>query len=78
MLVWDAGELLSMELPDGAQNESILVVITMLAVRWLRAYAGTNEQELTVPTPDQLSETTCRILRIPKAIEARRPISPSI
>ena len=52
----------------------------MLAVRGLEANAGTSEQETAVPTPEQLSNvkmirnldlfrTTCKILRIPKAIE---------
>ena len=52
----------------------------MLAMRWLEANAGTSEQETAVPTPEQLSNvkmnrnldffrTTCKILRIPKAIE---------
>ena len=49
----------------------------MLAVRWLEANAGSTEQEIAVPTPEQLSrvsiskildmsKTTCKILRIPK------------
>ena len=52
----------------------------MLAVRWLEANEGANEQETAVPTPEQLSNvkmnhnldlfrTTCKVLRIPKAIE---------
>ena len=52
----------------------------MLSVRWLEANADTNEQETAVPTPEQLSNvkmsreldlfrTTCKVLRIPKAIE---------
>ena len=52
----------------------------MLAVRWLEANADTSEQETAVPTPDQLSNvkmsreldlfrTTCKVLRLPKAIE---------
>ena len=52
----------------------------MLAVRWLEANAGTSEQETAVPTPEQLSNvemsrkldlfrTTCKVLRIYKAIE---------
>ena len=53
----------------------------MLAVRWLEANANTSEQETAVPpTPEQLSNvkmsrkldlfrTTCKVLRIPKAIE---------
>ena len=52
----------------------------MLAVRWSEANAGTREEETAVPTPEQLSNvkmncnlvvfrTTCKVLRIPKAIE---------
>ena len=52
----------------------------MLAVRWLEANAVTSEQETARPTPEQLSNvkmnrnlylfrTTCKVLRIPKAIE---------
>ena len=62
----------------------------MLAVRWLEANAGTTEKEMAVPTPEQLSrvsvskkldlfKTTCKIFRIPKAIEricARRRLMP--
>ena len=46
----------------------------------MEAKAGTNEQETAVPTPEQLSNvkmnhdldlfrTTCKVLRIPKALE---------
>ena len=67
-------------LPDQNQPVSIVVVSAMLAVRWLEANAGMGEQEMTVPTPEQLSsvkfnhsldlfKTICRVLRIPKAIE---------
>ena len=59
---------------------SIVVVSAMLAVRWLEANTGTSEQETTVPMPEQLSSVkfnhtldlfraTCRVVRIPKAIE---------
>ena len=59
---------------------SIVVVSAMLAVRWFEANAGTSEQETAMPTPEQLSNvkmncnldlfrTTCKVLRIPKAIE---------
>ena len=79
-LVWDVEELYSTGLPDQNQKVSIVVVIAMLAVRWLEANAGTSEQETAVPTPEQLSNvkmsnnlhlfrTTCKVLRIPKAIE---------
>ena len=79
VLVWDVDELYSTGLPDQNQQVSILVVSAMLAVQWLEANAGTSEQETAVPTPEQLSNvkmnrnldlfrTTCKILRIPKAI----------
>ena len=55
----------------------------MIRVRWLEANARMKVQEMAVPTPEQLSlvnvsrkldlfKTTCRILRIPKAIERIR------
>ena len=77
---WDAKEMFSMGLPDQTQNITILMVSAMLAVRWLEANAGTTEQEMAVPTPEQLSrviiskrldwfKTACKILRIPKEIE---------
>ena len=80
MLVWDVEELYSTGLPDQNQQVSIVVVSAMLAVRWLEANAETSEQETAVPTPEQLSNvkmsreldlfrTTCKVLRIPKAIE---------
>ena len=80
VLVWDVEELYSTGLPDQNQQVSIVVVSAMLAVRWLEANAGTSEQETAVPTPEQLSNvkmnrnldlfrTTCKVLRIPKAIE---------
>ena len=47
-----------MGLPDEAQNMSILVVSTMFAVKWLEANAGTNDQEMAVPTPEQLSKVS--------------------
>ena len=51
MLVWDAGELFFVGLPDQAQNLSILVVSAMLEVKWLDTNAGTNPQ-MAVPTPE--------------------------
>ena len=80
MLVWDVEELYPTGLPDQNQQVSIVVLSAMLAVRWLEANADTSEQETAVPTPDQLSyvkmsrkldlfRATCKVLRIPKAIE---------
>ena len=74
------GVILYGGLPDQNQQVSIVVVSAMLAVRWLEANADTSEQETAVPTPEQLSNvkmsreldlfrTTCKVLRIPKAIE---------
>ena len=47
-----------MWLPDQTQNESILVVNAMLAVKWLEDNTGTSEQEMAVPTPEQLSKVS--------------------
>ena len=79
VLVLDLEELYSTGLPDQNQPVSIVVVSVMLAARWLEANAGTSEQETAVATPEQLSNvkmnnnldlfgTTCKVLRIPKAI----------
>ena len=68
-------------LPDQNQPVSIVMVSATLAVRWLEANAGTSEQETAVPTSEQLSNmklnnnlglfrTTCKVLRIHRAIEA--------
>ena len=79
-----------MGLPDQAQNVTTLMVSAMRAVRWLEANAGETEQEMAVPTPEQLSrvsvskrlaliKTTCKFLRIPKVIEriwARQKLMP--
>ena len=80
VLVWNVEELYSTGLPDQNQQVPIVVVRAMLAVRWLEANACTSEQERAVPTPEQLSNvkvnhdldlfrTTCKVLRIPKAME---------
>ena len=74
------GGVYSTGLPDQNQPVSIVVASVMLAVRCLEANAGTSEQETAVPTPEQLSNvklnnssdlfrTSCKVLRIPKAIE---------
>ena len=79
-LVWDVEKLYYAGLPDKNQQVSIVVVSSMLAVRWLEGNVGTNEQETAVPTPEQLGNvkmnrnldlfrSICKVLRIPKAIE---------
>ena len=74
MLVWDVEELYSTGLPDQNQHVSIVVVSAMLAVRWLEANADRSEQETAVRNEKIIREldlfrTTCKVLRIPKAIE---------
>ena len=70
-----------MGLPDQTQNVTILLVRTILAVRRLETNAGTIEQEMDMPTPEQLGRvslskrldlfrTTCKVLRKPKARES--------
>ena len=91
MLVWDVEELFSTGLPDQTQHVSIVVVCARRGgARWLKANAGTSEQELTVATPKQLSNvkfnnsldlfrSSCKVLIIPKAIKriwARQRLMP--
>ena len=46
VLVWDAGELLSMGSPDSLQRIAIIIVEVMMAIRWLEAHEGEkNRQE---------------------------------
>ena len=82
MLVWDFVEFFSTWLNNQAQSISKLVVSAIIAVRWLEANAGKNEQELAIPTPEQLNKvslsrnldlfkTSCKLLRILKAIERK-------
>ena len=91
MIVWDDVELFSMGLPDQAQRVSLMMVTAMSAVKWLEANVGMmSEREMPVPTSEQLSQvsvsrklelfkTTCKVLRISKAIEriwARQRLMP--
>ena len=71
VLVWDVEELYSTWLPNQNQQLSIVVVSAMLAMRWLEANEGTSEQETAVKINRNLDlfRTTCKVLRIPKAIE---------
>ena len=81
-MLWDVQELFSKGLPDQNQPVSSVVDSVILAMRWIEANAGTNDQETTMSTPEQLSSvkfnqsldlfrTTCRVLWIPKAIERK-------
>ena len=72
VLLWDAGEVCSMGLPDQVQNVTILVVSAMLAMKWFEANASTSEQEMAVSVSKKLDllKTTCKVLKIPKAIKS--------
>ena len=81
MLIWDVEEFIFTGLPDQTHPVLILLVSGKISVRCSKANAGTNEQEIAIPTPKQLSnvkfnnnldrfKTICEVLRIPKAIES--------
>ena len=80
MLVWEVEELFSTGLPGQIQPVSNLVVSAKIALSWLEATAWTSGQEMTMPTPKQLSNvkfnnsldlfiTSCKVLNISKAIK---------
>ena len=85
VLIWDSGELLSMDLPDSSRPITIVIVGVMMAIRWLEAHAKNNNRQ-EAPTREKLQkldclkdldlfQTTCKILNIPmevKKIWARR------
>ena len=89
MLIWDSGELLSMGLPDSSRPITIVIVVVMMAIRWLEAHAKENTRQ-EAPTREQLQkldglkdldlfETMCKILNMPmevKKIWARRRLMP--
>ena len=49
VIVWDVEEMYTTGLPDQNQQVLIVVVTTMLAVRWLETNAGMSEQATAVP-----------------------------
>ena len=42
VLIWDSGELLSMDLRDSSQPITIVIVGVMMAIRWLEAHVKEN------------------------------------
>ena len=77
-LIWDVEEIRSLGLPDHQQKVTILVVSTMLALRWIEENV-TKYQELTTPTAEsiyaigysrrlELFETACKVFAIPMEV----------
>ena len=87
--VLDAGELLSIGLPDSSQKITVIIVGVMMAIKWLEAYVGGNKSQ-EAPTKEELEELNClkvsdlfdamcKTLKIPmevKSIWARRRLFP--
>ena len=77
-LVWDVEEIRSIGLPDHGQKVTILVVSTMLALRWIEENV-TKCRELKTPTAEwkyaidysrrlELFETACKVIAIPMEV----------
>ena len=47
VLIWDCGELLSMGLPDSSRPITIVIVVVMVAIRWLEAHVKQNNRQET-------------------------------
>ena len=77
-LVWDVEEIRSIGLPDHRQKVTLLVVSTMLALRWIEENI-TKYREATTPTAEsiyaidysrrlELFETECKVFAIPMEV----------
>ena len=55
VLVWDSGELLSMELPDSSQRITIVIVGFMMVIQRPQAHVKESNQK-EVPTKEQLEK----------------------
>ena len=77
-LVWDMEEIRSIGLPDHRQKVTLLVVSTMLALRWIEENI-TKYREATTPTAEsiyaidysrrlELFETACKVFAIPTEV----------
>ena len=77
-LVWDVEEIRSIGLPDHQQKVTILVVSTMLALRWIEENV-TKYRESKTPTAEsihaidysrrlELFETVCKVFAIPMEV----------
>ena len=77
-LVWDVEEIWSIVLPDHQQKVTILVVSTMMALRWIKENV-TKYRESKTPTAEsiyaidysrrlELFETLCKVIAIPMEV----------
>ena len=77
-LVWDVEEIRSIGLPDHRQKVTLLVVSTMLALRWIEENV-TKYRETKTPTAEsryaidysrilELFETACKLFAIPMEV----------
>ena len=77
-LVWDMEEIRSIGLPDHRQKVTLLVVSTMLALRWIEENI-TKYREVKTPTAEsiyaidysrrlELFETACKVFAIPTEV----------
>ena len=77
-LIWDAEEIRSIGLPDQQQKVTVLVVGTMLALRWIEENV-TKYRESKTPTAEsiyaidygrrhELFETACKVFAIPMEV----------
>ena len=71
-LVWDVEEIRSIGLPDHQQKVTILVVSTMLALRWIEEnvtkYRESKIYAIEYSRRLQLFETACKVFAIPKEV----------
>ena len=77
-LIWDVEEIRSLGLPDHQQKQTLLVVSTMLALRWIEENV-TKYRETKTPTAEsiyaidysrrlELFETACKVFAIPMEV----------
>ena len=58
VLIWDSGELLSVDLPDSSRPITIVIVGVMMAIRWLESHVRENNRQET-PTQEKLQKLDC-------------------
>ena len=58
VLIWDSGELLSMDLPDSSRPITLVIVGVMMAIRWLESHVRENNRQ-EAPTQEQLQKLDC-------------------
>ena len=65
-LIWDVEEIRSLGLPDHQQKVAILVVSTMLALRWIEENVTNDREDYSRRL--ELFETACRVFAIPMEV----------